>query len=152
METSRDLTWAIGIDAPNKLRREADALDARTMATFAAASVIIGVVAALQNNIVVEWEAIPFAIALGAYVLVFGLSIYSLYVRKFAGPDNPETLREDYWNLPVEEAEKYLWEYTENAYSTNNAHVQRKGRALLIMVPALFVEVGALLVWLAISA
>ena len=58
---SREITWEMGINAPELVMREIDAIDTKSMFAFATGT------------------------------------LYILAVRKFAGPPDPEVLREDYW-------------------------------------------------------
>ena len=52
---SRNLSWAMGVSAPEQLRREADALDTKALGTFATASVIISIAAALSGSLQKDW-------------------------------------------------------------------------------------------------
>ena len=87
-------------------------------------------------------------IAAIAFATVLVCSMYILRVRIYSGPDNPATLREDYWSLPEAEARTYLWEYREASFKTNLELANRKGRALSFAIPALAVEVVFLIAWL----
>ena len=143
--SSRDLTWDRGMNAPDELRRDADSQDAKAMGIFATASVVIGVVAAVARG--PDHDAL-FWTAFGFFVVTACLAFFIIVMRKFKGPDDPRVLREDFWPLDVEEARRYLWEFTESAFSENLRHVKAKGRALTVALPALFVEVVLLLIWL----
>lgn len=143
--SSRDLTWARGLGAPDELSRLADALDAKAMGTFATASLIIGVVAALSINLD---AGLIFFTAFAFFVLTAGLCLDILVVRTFKGPDDPRTLRQYYWEPEPEKARDHLWAYTEAAFDINRKLLEGKGKALRIAIPSLFMEVVLLLIWL----
>lgn len=145
---SRDLTWDMGIRAPEQLSRESDAIDSKAMGTFATASLILGLFAALIGEIQLDLSVILFFLATITYLIVLGTSIYILAVRKFKGPDDPTILREDYWPLDNEEARQRLWQHAENAFCDNLDNVTRKGHALRIAIPAFGLEVVFLVSWL----
>ncbi len=145
---SRDLTWDIGLKAPELLSREADAIDGKAMGTFATGTLILGVFAALVADIRFDWTLVPFGLASAAFVVLMASSMFSLIARPFKGPDNPQTLREDFWALDPEVAKEYLWKYTEKAYKDNLSNVTSKSRALKFAIPSLGAEIVFLVSWL----
>ena len=147
--SSRDLTWELGLSAPDQLSRIADAQDTKAMGTFATASVIIGVVAAVSRDL--DYSGMFFA-AFAFFVITAALCLYIVVVRSFQGPDDPRTLREDFWDKEPEEARSLLWGFTEAAFDANRNIVKAKGKALQWAIPSLFVEVVLLLTWLLVTS
>ena len=94
---SREITWEMGINAPELVMREIDAIDTKSMFAFATGTLIIAVFSTLSGQIRWNITILPFVLASVSFLIVLSTSIYILAVRKFAGPPDPEVLREDYW-------------------------------------------------------
>ena len=148
---SREITWEMGINAPELVMREIDAIDTKSMFAFATGTLIIAVFSTLSGQIRWNITILPFVLASVSFLIVLSTSIYILAVRKFAGPPDPEVLREDYWELAPKDAMEHLWQSAEDAFKTNIAIAESKGRALRYFIYALSAEVVLLIVWLALS-
>lgn len=144
---SRDVMWESGRTAPQDMCRVADALDTRAMGVFVAGSVIIGVVAGV-GDMKADATLVPFILAFIGYAVLVGLWFWAFRPQRFFASDDPRILREDYWPLEPEEAKSEYWKYIEENFEHNATRVNRKGRALQWAIPALFLEVALLAVWL----
>ena len=145
---SRDLTFEWGRTAPDELAKIADAIDTKTIGVFATASLVIGVAAALVQDISLDWRAIPFAVSSLCYLVILGFSVWGLWPRSFSGPSSPSILREHYWKLQPDETKDRYWKYVETHYDGAYPIVIRKGRLLSYAIPLLGLEVVALIAWL----
>ena len=143
-----DTTYEWGRIAPEQLSKEADSLDTKIIGLFAAASIIISVVATLAKEISVDWRLIPFVVAGLSFLVLFSRSIQVLRGYKFFVTDDPKILREDWWILDPNEVKIKYWASIERAFENNYKAVDAKERAVQIIVPLLAVEVLSLIVWL----
>ena len=144
---SQDLTFEWGRRGPEELCEVSDALDAKAMAVFLAGSIIIGVVAGV-GRMRVDGTLVPFILAFASYVVVVGLWFWAFRPQRLYAPHDPRALREGYWHLEPEETKREYWKHIEENFEHNLTSVNRRGRALQAAVPALFLEVVLLAVWL----
>lgn len=145
---SRDLTYEWGRTAPEQLSAEASALDTKIITIFAISCVIISVTSALVGKIHYDVTLIPFAIAFISFIVILAKTIWVTRPQWFFVADSPQILREDYWELEIEEAKDKYWNWLEKDFDANYKIVRSKGRALLWNIPLLAIETTSLVVWL----
>ena len=145
---SMEITYEWGRAAPEQLSKEADALDTKIIGLFAAASIIIGVVATLAKEFRLNWTLLPFAVAGISFLVIFVRSMWVLRAYQFLVADDPKILREDWWILEPYQVKQKYWASIERAFAKNYKAVNAKGRALQLIVPLLALEVISLIVWL----
>ncbi len=145
---SRELMYDWGRVAPEQLSKEADALDTKIIAIFSMACLIISVITALANKIRCDTTLIPFVIAFISFIIILVRSLWVIRPQWLFTADSPRVLREDYWELELEEAKDKYWEWVEKDFDTNYKIVRSKGQTLLWIVPLLAIETISLIVWL----
>ena len=145
---SRDLTFEWGRTSPEKLSVEASALDTKVIAIFAISCLIVSVTSALAGKIRYDVTLVPFVIAFISFVLILVRTLWVIRPQWLFVADLPQILKEDYWELELEEAKDKYWNWVEKDFSTNFKIVKSKGQALLWNVPLLALETISLVVWL----
>jgi hypothetical protein len=134
--------------APEQLSKEADTLDTKIIAIFATACLIISVISALAQKVRCDITLIPFVVAFISFVVILLRSLWVIRPQWLFVADSPRVLKEDYWELELEEAKDKYWDWVEKDFDTNYKIVRSKGQALLWTIPLLAIETISLVVWL----
>ncbi len=145
---SHDLVFEWTRTAPEEIGRDISTTDSKASGLFSSGSVIIGVVVALVNDIILDWTVAPLVLAIVCFA---GLSWWSwsvLRARLVPIAPNPLAINDKLAALPPAEAKRKRWEAVLQDYEYVMSIVEAKGKAVRLAVPALFLEVVFLLIWL----
>ena len=148
-ETQRmTLEWCR--NSPREMAPILHGMDAKLIGILATASVIISFVASMAGEIALDWTVAPFAVAVAAYLYIFGDVLRQIWPKTVEGPDDPRTTRM-YWRLAPAVAIEHHWGLLEKAYATNSSVLTSKSRAIKVCVFLLVVVALALVVWIALA-
>lgn len=134
---------------PEGQARDFDALDAKTINVFSAASVIIGLASFARDF--GDWPTtVLFGMALAAYAVVVGGVILAVKVREFRFTSHASNLWSMYQHAEPEAIKRALAQDIAETYDENNVIIKRKALGARVAVFAtagesLFVGAGLLL-------
>ncbi len=120
-----------------------DAVDSKLFQSFAAGSIIIGLVGAgdIEESslvtVLVSW-------AVAAFLVLAAAAIWALWSRRYRVPISSQQLWESYWN---EEPDSVLHAFLDDlasGYEENERHLTDKHRALRVVLVALLIEAAAI--------
>ena len=149
---SLDIAFELARTAPQELLGYSDALDTKALTLFVAASVIIGVTAALVKDIEINMTLALFIAAFCYYGIVMWKGLRVILPKRMKGLNNPEILRKIYWDQPPNNTKEEYWTYLEKAVQELNEIVESKARAVKWCVLAFPSEVILLVAWVLLQA
>lgn len=123
-----DFIYQATKDGPEYQKRDVDALDAKTIQIFAAASVIVGLTS-LASNVGGVPTTILFIAAMMSYALCMYFTLTAIRVRDYFNVVHAEHLWPEYWNAQPQEIKHALVENIAEAYSRNQTSIEAKAQA-----------------------
>jgi phosphoglycerol transferase MdoB-like AlkP superfamily enzyme len=129
-------------DAPERQIHDQESLDAKMVAVFTAASVVIGLAGISNVKSGGKWYVNALLIAaVLAYLLTAVFAFFHLRTVKFRRSLQADVLWQEYWNEPVSEIKHALLQDISEAYAFNKGVLHSKGRTILIGLAGAGVEV-----------
>ncbi len=144
---SLDLILELTKGGPESQLRDADALDAKTVQVFAAASIVIGL-ATLVGDRGGTVSTVLLLLALGSFVVSVGAAVVGLLVRVFRKSYQADYLLGHFWARPAQDLKHSVVADIAAAYSHNKTVIETKARAAQVAV--IMTGLEALLVGLAL--
>ena len=139
-------------DAPEAQMRDVEALDAKMVQVFSAASVVVGLaglaVSRVEGNTV---AASLLMAALAAYMVTTAFALLHLRVRRVRRSFQADALWPDWWDRQPVALKHGLVKDISEAYAFNNGLMRQKRRTLQGALVALGTEVAAIGVFLIYS-
>jgi len=145
-----DETMAIMFDEARQgqavVSQWADSIDAKALAVFGAASVLIGAIPAIGGVRAHGWEWVPWIVAGIAWALTSLLCWLAYSTREYRLGPNPSVILEESWRMLT----PYLYRYYRirdmgRAWTCNQSVVNAKAKVLRWALPFLAIESAALL-------
>lgn len=136
-------------EVPDTQMRTAEALDAKTVQVFAAATVVIGLAAAggIRGHASVGW----LVAAAVAYLVALVAAITALDVRDFRTNTSPTELWEKHWQDGVHEIKHALVSDLAEGYRVNDSLLNNKAKGFKVALIATGVESALVAVALIVS-
>lgn len=129
------------------LSQWADAIDAKVLGVFGAASVLIGAIPAIGGVKAHGWEWTPWVVAGIAWAIASILCWMAYGTRSYLlGPDPSTILNESWTSLAPNSYRFYRIRDMGKAWSNNQEVINEKAEALGWALPFVAIETGALLV------
>ena len=144
---SLDLILELTKGGPESQLRDVDALDAKTVQVFAAASIVIGL-ATLVGDRGGTASTVLLLLALGSFAVSVGAAAVGLFVRDFRKSYQADYLWGHFWDRPAQELKHSVVADIAAAYSHNKTVIETKARAAQVAV--IMTGLEALLVGLAL--
>ena len=144
---SLDLILELTKGGPESQLRDVDALDAKTVQVFAAASIVIGL-ATLVGDRGGTASTVLLLLALGSFVVSVGAAAVGVFVRDFRKSYQADYLWGHFWDRPAQELKHSVVADIAAAYTHNKTVIETKARAAQVAV--IMTGLEALLVGLAL--
>jgi len=138
-------------DAPERQLHDLEALDAKMVQIFGAASIVIGLAGISDTNL--DGSTAVKALLVGALIAYFATAVVSfihLRLREFRRSLHADTLWNELWQRDVGEIQHALVADIAAAYDYNKQVLHEKGRtilAALVLAGIEIVLVGASITW-----
>jgi len=146
-----DFIFQVVKGAPERELRDLEALDAKMVQIFGAASIVIGLAGVSSTS---QGSTSPVSgllvAALLAYFATAALSFFHLRLRDFRRSLHADVLWKELWQFDVSEIQHILVEDVSVAYSHNKLVLHEKGRTILAALVLAGIEValvGVAIIW-----
>ncbi len=129
---SLDLSFELVKNVLNDQSHQMEYLDNKSFNLFSVATVVLGIgisagILSLEGEIV--WYVYLFgSLSLLCYLLCVWFSYLSWELRGIVTLDNPKIIRESFWDLEPEKFKVELLSHYEDAYDSNEEHINKKAQ------------------------
>ncbi len=130
---SLDLILELTKGGPESQLRDVDALDAKTVQVFAAASIVIGL-ATLAGERGGTASTVLLLLSLGSFVVAVGAAAVGVFVRDFRKSYQADYLWGHFWDRPAQELKHSVVADIAAAYTHNRTVIETKARATQVAV------------------
>jgi hypothetical protein len=146
-----DLIFDLVRASPDEQLRATDAVDAKIVQTFTAASVLIGLATIGGVKHHETLTAALVAIAVSSFLVVAYHSIRALWTRAYRAAISPPQLWNEYWDQGTDVIKHAYVVDIATGHATNERHIKDKHEALRLALVFLLIEAGAIGVALVVS-
>jgi hypothetical protein len=162
MENKQPLSLDLAYDWVRKVldgqERNAEIYNNRMVLLFSAATAILGVgfplgLGEISTMFATPWTVTSWlvAVSMTSYILSAILIAIGIWPRDFIRLDDPIKIREDFWDLKPEKFKEQILAHTEDAYTTNKAHLTCKTRSIYGLTLLLPIETISLVLAFALA-
>ena len=145
---SIDLVYDMINDQHKLISDWCDSLDNKVVGLFGVTTLFIGIITTVnKGNLALNWQLIPFVVAVIAFAVSCLFSFRSFQTRRFYIGLDPRILLADYASRQPEDAKYYLVNYDGQYWEQNLEAVNKKACSLRVAIFAGAVEIIALIVW-----
>lgn len=145
--------WVKGVLYDQK--RSVDSLDTKATTLFSVATVIIGIAIGFglfELHQELTARTLWGSITLVAYIGVVICTILATKVRSYETLDNPETIREWYWDMSPKQFKLEILSHLEDSFKYNDEKLKEKAQAVRCLIPLIGAEVIFLLLTFSVSS
>lgn len=151
---SLDLAYEWVKDVLDKQSNTADVLDTKATNLFTVASLILGI-GISAGILALEKVNIP-AYTLGGlsligYSFVATFTFFAWSLRSYETLDNPVIIREWYWDMEPTQFKVELLSHLEGAFANNESKLNKKAKAIRVIIVATTFEILSLVLALALT-
>jgi hypothetical protein len=136
-----DLSYELLKDTLSKQYAESHSLDNKAISIFTISAAIIGLglVIPLGTSFlpIKDFLCSVFGwLSLGCFITTSVSAVTALWCREYITLDNPQIIREEYWELPSHKFKIEMLLHIEDYHPQNQHNLMIKGKAIMLMVPA----------------
>ena len=146
--------YNLAIKALDSSSREASSVDTKLIGTLAVSIIVVGLLPIVPGEPgLTIWHYWPnwfLYLGVGAFLWV-GFWVYQGFrARDFnaLATLSPSLLRKFYWDFDADTFKLEIYEWVQTAWDDNRRHLDSKGTAFILALPAAALEIIFLLVWI----